>query len=215
MILDTKKSGGFLPVLAGILVSLVWLAGVCRSQAIIGCPQLKDSYTKGDWANVCMVVTNSTTNGTLWSVFKVKVDDFSVIQIHNSKAILPFNDTTQQPSVYLEFQNKTTVGGKRYRVSTNVVPFWTVQVKIVNGVADSVIWDQGCFSCSGTACVDGACTVSSCGVGIACNAKMYVSWVGTDSNGLPMLSSGFDQSKYTSYVASGDANFGQYSTLGS
>ena len=84
-----------------------------------------------------------------------------------------------------------------------VVPFHTIIINLNNGVIDDISFDDDCSLCGNDYCVDGNCAqeVSKCtsqslydATNTAsltdCDFKVYVSWSGTDADGVYLSSSG-------------------------
>ena len=84
-----------------------------------------------------------------------------------------------------------------------VVPIFSIVVNIDNGKVSDVAWDNGCWDCTSMCYLDkinvnssqSICRINPCnttqnGSTTACDPKIYVSWIGTDSNGNHMNSAG-------------------------
>ncbi len=87
-----------------------------------------------------------------------------------------------------------------------IVPYWTLIVTLKDGLVDTLEWDDGCYGCSGDACVDETCSVDIEAVGCRsatstadCNPKFFIGWYGTDRNGQYLTSSGARSSRFRQY----------------
>ena len=90
---------------------------------------------------------------------------------------------------------------------TRQVPFFTAIVRLDDGVADEVVWDTGCFSCSGSdACRNGVCGFKT-QIGqdchengdLDCDMKVYLGWIGVDNDGNHMTSAALRLSAFSQY----------------
>lgn len=94
--------------------------------------------------------------------------------------------------------------------SLYVVPQLTTVIVLDGGKVSEIIWDKGCYSCSGDACIDKNCGIkaSECTTDSElCDLKIFVSWYGTDSDGDFLLSAGMRLSQFTSESASSYYNY--------
>lgn len=84
-----------------------------------------------------------------------------------------------------------------------IVPIFSLVVNIDNGKITSTTWDNGCWDCTSLCYLDRVnvnVTQSNCRINpcngtdasstTACDPKIYISWIGTDSNGNHMNSAG-------------------------
>lgn len=97
--------------------------------------------------------------------------------------------------------DSTTGGTCTTELSTmcTVVPFHTIVIKLSHGTLESITFDDDCSLCDTDYCVDGNCAqdIDTCegaanavsGASTDCNFKLYVSWSGTDSEGVYLSSS--------------------------
>ena len=106
--------------------------------------------------------------------------------------------------------NRVTTECKPISMCT-IVPFHTLVVKVDNGVISELEWDEDCSLCSHEYCIDGnncASELSKCSTNgtvadgttstslqrgasnVDCDFKIYVSWSGTDKDGVYLSSAG-------------------------
>merc|ERR1712154_113525 len=78
------------------------------------------------------------------------------------------------------------------------------------GRVDEVLWDEGCYACSESSCIDGNCAINQddCQAGTnKCDFSAYISWYGTDKNGRYLLSAGQRLSQFQSTSAESYYNY--------
>jgi len=90
-----------------------------------------------------------------------------------------------------------------------VVPYWVAIINMQDGVPKSIQWDDGCYACSGDACINQTCAVdiNSCypidpTSQTDCDLKVYIAWFGTDSSGTYLTSAGKVPSRFLEYSVS-------------
>ena len=84
-----------------------------------------------------------------------------------------------------------------------VIPIFSLVVAIENGNITKASWDNDCFDCTSlcnldkinenitqTNCRIKPCNITADGQASACDPRIYVSWIGTDSKGSHMNSAG-------------------------
>lgn len=99
--------------------------------------------------------------------------------------------------VYLSIGNVNSTL-KQYSNPTSFVGYWTAFVNMVNGVVQSITWDDdpNCSLCaSTTTCLDSTCALNYAGEpinndcsGTRCDMLVYLCWTGTDAAGNYMVS---------------------------
>jgi hypothetical protein len=132
----------------------------------------------------------STTNSTSTGIYFIK-------------QITQNNTNTTDNTTYLTI------------TSTTVYTVFSAVIQIENGIVQTVIWDNSCYMCTTSECdsnyyatdstVSANCFDASCAgtVGNAtCDPKVYISWIGTDANGLKMESAGLRISNFRQYSIS-------------
>lgn len=114
----------------------------------------------------------------------------------------------------MEFTNSST-GAVSVTKRINV---YTVLIQMIDGVPESVTFDEGCDLCDGKGCVQNqynatagsldqeqgftSCetTADECGADNAnCDLKLYVGWTGTDANGNFLQSANLRLSRFTEF----------------
>lgn len=134
-------------------------------------------------------------------------------------------------TTYQDMQIQVEVGGQvsarklRGHVNSDdptrmdyIVPFYTVIVKLRSGKVVDISWDEGCFGCSGDKALDheqeckkfgASCKGCDCALDrrtdcekYDCDLKVYISWIGTDSNGDYLTSAGRRLSQFAEYSVS-------------
>lgn len=106
------------------------------------------------------------------------------------------NFTSSDNSTYL--RKSTEIGG-----TDVVVPIFSLVVNLDNGKITGTSWDNGCWDCTSLCYLDkissstsqSICRINPCNLSdssgtTACDPKIYVTWIGTDSSGNHMNSAG-------------------------
>jgi len=79
----------------------------------------------------------------------------------------------------------------------------TAIIILDSGIPTDIQWDDGCYGCSGDACIDSTCGVGlydTCWIGETdCSVKIYVGWFGTDDNDVYLTSSGKRLSRFREF----------------
>eukprot|EP00736_Rhodelphis_marinus_P014070 Rmarinus@m.23374 len=156
--------------------------------------------------------TNAFAPGV--TVFRPKVDEFSLLELHSntSRELRMQNDHQGLGTVQVAVGTRMSPPRRFSYESTKAVGFWTIVVDLKDGEVDSVLWDEGCFTCSDDECLDDNCLLDTCdhlddGADNSnrdqCNVKIYLAWTGTDKDGNIMLSEGFTFSKFNAYAVDG------------
>jgi len=171
---------------------------------------------------VCLVmVGNSDFTTQTWATsnqtgFTPKVDDFSLLQVANSHST---NTTTGRwisaPDVNIRLEIGGLVSPWKSRSRDGlVVPFWTAILDVDNGRLNSIYWDDGCYECDDSQCINATCAVpvSTCyevtytgfstGGTNNCDLKIYIGWKGQDKDGNYLTSSARRLSAFRSYSLS-------------
>lgn len=157
-------------------------------------------YVKYNFATVCIVV-----GGVTKMLFHPTVDDFTALTA--SPRPPPTNERYRfdSPDNWLQVEVGNVVSSAKRRRNKNgpaIVPFWTAIIYISNGIPTSVLWDEGCYGCDDTNCIDNICAVpiNTCWKdNVECPIKIYLGWYGTDANGAFMTSSGKRLSRFRAY----------------
>ena len=140
----------------------------------------------------------------------------------DSNTTTPTNNTnTDTPSaLYTDISIAVQVAGSMlttwvpYIIPTLVAPVFSVVVDVSDGDIDSIEWDNSCSVCD-TECITSGkeeiCAQESCTneTSSDCDPKIYVSWLGTDKNGLNLESSAYRISafrKFSLYDSYNSAN---------
>jgi hypothetical protein len=194
------------------------------------------SYTAAaPQAPLCVVVGyKDNTTGLSMAVGKVQwwlfTDFFSLLDLYSSFGSLWFDNgyngtalsytTAWAPNIGLTRNNVVLqvefagfVSPLKHRWDNNmqyVVPYWTIIINVNKGKITGISWDDGCFTCSGAACIDSTCgqkAIFGAGDNFCdtppndCGVKLYVGWSGTDNNNNYLMSSGMKLSQFTKYSA--------------
>jgi len=160
-----------------------------------------------DNTTICIII-----GGVAKIFFYVNTDEFSLMQIVANGNVTGAFDN---PGMWFqaEFSGQaTSLKHRRPQVPTDngyYVPFWTLIITLNNGVYSDMQWDDGCYTCSGDACVDSTCALdaSTCytndtGSLIDCAPKFFVGWFGTDASGVYLTSAGERLSRFQEYSIS-------------
>jgi len=156
---------------------------------------------------------NIYVNGTAqnFGYFFPTVDIYSLLQVNGSYDY--FKNLTEVIEVGVEvngFANEDQLPRTPYLPDdTTVVGYLVLVVTIANGNVISLQWDTDCSICPDpTQCVDGFCTnaksdceqsQNSTNVPPNCDLKIYLAWVGTDSNDQSCTSAGSLTSRLRQY----------------
>ena len=140
-------------------------------------------------------------NNTQKMVFYPKVDEFTLLEADGSFA--EFGNVLNEGLVVQVEVGGHSTDRKRYHTSTSTVAFYTVIIELDEGRVDDVYWDTSCTGCSDSLCIDGFCSIenSDCGE-FNCDIQVYIGWLGTDSDGRHMISSGQRYGAFTKYSSS-------------
>ena len=201
-----------------ILSSLIILA-----QAEFSCLNTNASYKTGDLVTICVYL--SSTNFTLdasaissgpYIAFQSKLDTYSAVRLNNSYTALhsssncsPLNTTdytncSMSYSIVLVSDNSVQTPAAPYLKDTLVAIVFSAVVTMESGKVTMVEWDNSCDMCNAgclswnnqTVCADNECAMGSEG---DCDPRVYVSWIGTDSDGNNLLSAGYRMSQFRQY----------------
>jgi hypothetical protein len=163
---------------------------------------LDSEFAIGDRVPICLffsAVPNANTAERVF--FEPKVDEYSGIQASG---------------VYEKFQNRTIylrIQAGEGEIS-DPVPYidpnkelvgvvYSAVVILDHGEIDKIEWDNDCGPCSD--CLElndeEVCGEDLCDPGSYedCDPKIYVSWMGTDSNGLALVSAGYRISQFRKF----------------
>eukprot|EP01107_Rhizomastix_libera_P006029 TRINITY_DN2013_c0_g1_i1.p1 TRINITY_DN2013_c0_g1~~TRINITY_DN2013_c0_g1_i1.p1 ORF type:complete len:240 (-),score=36.71 TRINITY_DN2013_c0_g1_i1:87-806(-) len=158
------------------------------------------------------------TNGTITkkAAFFPQVDVLARLQIkefqnYTSYGGLDSEGNSLQMDVWGSFMGQF-LSLKRFSTGERFVGYYSVRIKLVKGVFESLSWDGDCSSCGNAKCLDDSCTyaVSDCSDTAKmeddpgfCSLRIYVGWEGTDKNGKKLLSAGKLPSKFNQYNFNG------------
>lgn len=169
--------------------------------------------TKGRETEVMRVLPNTTDRADAFTkpfkaVFFPRVDQFALMRIASTRALL-FKNVTMR--AWLEIGGVRSEA-KRMSVDDSVVGSRSAVVTLLRGNITSIDWDDDCAGCSAAQCFDGSCSIDAsalvppCDDPVAlgndayrCGLKIYLAWIGTDSNGKPMKSISKLPSRFTKY----------------
>jgi len=164
----------------------------------------------------CSTGVYATQNKTS---FLPQVDDFVLLQVANSHTTdLSFGAWIAATDVLFRLEvGNLTSSWKRRRAGDYVVPFWTAIIEASRGEITGIEWDDGCFACGSSECINQTCginldeclevspngTVRSISTATAnCDWKVYIGWRGSDSAGNIFTSNSKRLSAFRSYSVS-------------
>jgi hypothetical protein len=149
----------------------------------------------------CIVMGN-----TNYTAFYPTVDDFSLMQVEGSFGEWWLDDAVEDTFVRVEVGGKTSHWRRRGMGLGNnkkIVPFWTVIVELDQGQVRKLQWDDGCYGCDESSCIDShacgehylACTSEK-----DCDLKIFMGWYGTDVSGNYLTSASKRLSRFRDYA---------------
>lgn len=216
-------------MLAAALLCLVGALGAAAQSGTAGEGGLPDcfdgsgfevrssGYSKGDDAPtaLCLLVGNNATGQWDRVLFDVEVDDFTLFELTDAAAgnTRWIFDSPPNGGADVRLQVGTTVSDFRnvqWTVETidYAAAFLTAVVVMEDGSIEDIEWDDGCDGCSGARCHrsgdenGGTCGITrvDCDTGdLSCNPKVYVAWLGTDSDGFYATSAGKTWSRFRQF----------------
>jgi len=181
---------------------------------------------RADRAPICIhfVQDNVTATATKAS-FAVGVDDFSAVVVNHAQEqfVFPNNGSavTTHYRIIVQTDNAHSSTALPFVDIVNGVPqfyanLYNIVIRIDDGKVTELIWDNVCGLCSGLTCnttiLEDNTPTNLCDVSETCNGKdyvascdpkLYITWVGTDVDGTPMISAGMRLSQFVQYSISG------------
>lgn len=163
-------------------------------------------FIQGNNAAVCLVVqyTNTTNTYQHYYVFRIKIDQFTSLQLKGLSALLKTSQATKA-NLTMQFQNEAT--GTEFPILLNNTNTSMLQrsvisavINTVNGGFSSIVNDNFCDSNCGT-CYSGDCFDNFNNYGSP-DIKVYVSWAGSDSKNDQYLSQSQRLSRFNLYSVS-------------
>jgi len=141
----------------------------------------------------------------LKSIFLPQVDNLSLLTISNftwTNMTSVYKDWTDF-RVYLQFGNGTNAvksSRKRFWSGGLVIGSWSAMVRLDAGTVVSIDWDDGCEECDADHCLDNVCALdqTSC-YGRNCDLKIYLGWIGDDTNKIYCTSAGSLPSNFRTF----------------
>lgn len=159
------------------------------------CGPKGESYGIGDKVPICLHFSNGKK-----IISEPKLDEYSAIMAEGSFAAL---NATTGISLQVQAGSGPVSVQIPYIQGELVAPLLNVVVVLDDGDVTEVLWDTSCDLCD-EKCIKGedeeVCAIKLCSAGSSdCDARVYVTWLGTDSEGGHLLSSGFRMSKFRKY----------------
>jgi len=164
----------------------------------------------------CSTQVYATQNKTS---FQPQVDDFVLLQVANSHTTdLTSGAWIAASDVHFRVEiGNLTSSWKQRRSGDNVIPFWTAIIQASQGEITGIDWDDGCFACDNSQCINQTCgigletcyevttngtVVSQPGATTNCDWKVYIGWYGSDKAGNIFTSNSKRLSAFRSYSVS-------------
>lgn len=167
----------------------------------------------GDKTWVCLVLATSLDWRSSDAVeyvrfpFELKMDDYSRMDVSNAWNLM----NSSFVSMHVQSEQRVSYQ-KRWRDGRRTFPFLAVVVQVENGKVESVAWDDACyddckctensfdFDASRYRHAEKQCYYTDCDDGTSrlCRFSVFVSWSGTDKNGIPLLSQQLRFSRFDS-----------------
>jgi len=210
-----------------VIVNIItFQIGTCSNSAkcdgiTVICPcgtSSSEEFTQNKESNVMCLIFDGVVDGNNLYYFSVTVDDFTLLSLQGSSL---YNTTLWNTSAHMSVEvggYRTTVNRTLITILSNgnryVVTPLSIVIVINNGNVESISWDDGCYSCIGSeSCINGNCGTQVATISTteysncdndACDAKLFISWYGTDKKGDYLLSAGqrlsqFEQASASSY----------------
>ncbi|CAD8163374.1 unnamed protein product [Paramecium pentaurelia] len=176
---------------------------------------VNETYTRGDHMTICIHFINKPEQTGQRLAFDVKVDRYTALYAKNSYTTLKTKGLTNHTIAIQANKHALVSPILDYVInSTNVYPIYSLVVNMEDGNVTDLIWDNGCWD-SSMECSDYVITNSNgesfsdsnnyyteCTKDMDCDAKIYISFIGTDASGNYMESAGKRISRFRQYAVS-------------
>ena len=175
-----------------IFISLVNANSLCEDS---------ENYSIGDSVPVCVVFSNGKT-----IAFKPTLDKYSAVEVSES-----YQESYQEMNSESDIKVQLKAGGvissslPYIRNDKEVAPIMNVVFRVDEGEVTEVIWDTHCDLCD-EKCLEfegeEVCSFDKPGSAIDYkdyNLKVFMSWIGTDSDGFHLTSAGYRMSQFRKY----------------
>ncbi|KAG9391747.1 Prokaryotic membrane lipoprotein lipid attachment site [Carpediemonas membranifera] len=177
---------------------LVIIALLIATVTAYSCGSLSDlastkSFTKFNDKQLLFLVVEDSTNAEVFRApFCPTVDKYGALVINNlwdkiesSETYYLHVEVWAKSKLMYSTSSKTLLSGGKF------IPYRVVQVSTVNGGVTDIAWNNNvlCELCS--SCLDDACYIGISGKSTSAadmQAKVFVSWIGTDADGYVMTS---------------------------
>ena len=186
-----------------IFISLVNANSLCEDS---------ENYSIGDSVPVCVVFSNDKT-----IAFKPTLDKYSAVEVPESYQEIKSesdqeneseSDQENEPETHIEVQLKAggvTSSSLPYIRNGQVAPIMNVVFRVDEGEVTEVIWDTHCDLCD-EKCLEfegeEVCSFKKPSSTIDYKdykLKVFMSWIGTDSDGFHLTSAGYRMSQFRKY----------------
>ncbi|CAD8079546.1 unnamed protein product [Paramecium sonneborni] len=176
---------------------------------------VNETYTRGDHLTICIHFIDIIKQIGKRLAFDVKVDRYTALYAKNSYSTLKVDGLTNH-SIAIQVNKHALISPQLNYVinSTNVYPIYSLVINMQDGNVTDLIWDNGCWD-SSMECSDYNVTNSKgeifsdsnnyykeCTKEVDCDAKFYISFIGTDASGNYMESAGKRISRFRQYAIS-------------
>lgn len=173
-----------------VLISSV-VAYVCTSNGSEG------DYSIDDSIPICLHFSNGQK-----IVFTPKLDTYSAIQV---KGAYDYFKNETDISFVVQSDDSNVTDPTPYKSEGLVASVFSLVITMKDGNVDELNWDNDCNQCSDDClslldeevCAENA--NDNCSTSEDCDPRLYVSWIGTDKDNLPLTSAGMRISQFRKY----------------
>jgi hypothetical protein len=181
------------------------------------------SYAINDIITFCIQLTDTNSSTSLRMVYNLSVDTYSAVKIAQGFAF--YNTTTTETSIFGSIQNYSALNrtilmnvqaSHSYSFSGNAslldgqghyFPLFSAVVYMNNGQVQTVFWDNGCYDGYDSCVLDvnnvtlqNAASDTCFTSNFSCpDPIVYVSFMGTDKNGVKLTSAGMRISRFRQF----------------
>ena len=182
------------------------------------CGYTNNPHQTGDNVTICVYLINNSTNASQFLAFQTKVDEYSAVKLNNSYSYIhsescptsnsalniSYTNCSMTYSIVVASENNISTVEAPYIGQMLVAPVYSVVITLDNGKVTLIQWDNDWNFCNAqcltsqqeSVCANAECSETSAG---DCDPRVYISWLGTDSQGNNLISASYRMSQFQKY----------------